>query len=141
METSDFPSEFMQLISLTYCNHLHFWPIYDTIRNMTVLHHLCNAIKCHMHIRDDKLRQELDDLVCLKLYRKCLGKLGTDQLIFTETSIYSAYKLYSGYDVPSAFRVLRICQYKDRMRVHCLLSVSLNYNLMQLVIISDIQIH
>ena len=103
METPDFPSEFMQLISLTYCNHLHFWPIYDTICNMTALHHPCNAIKCRIHIRDDKLRQELDYLDCLQLYRKSLDKLGIDQLIFTETSIYSAYKLYSGDHVPSTF--------------------------------------
>lgn len=128
----------MQLISLIYCNHLLFWLIYDTICSMAALHHLCNAIKCHIHVRDDKLRQQLDYLVCLQLYRKYLDKLRTDQLIFTEISIYRAYKLHSGCHVPSAFRVLPICQYKDRMRLRCLLSLSLNYNLMQLIIISNL---
>jgi len=80
METLEFRSEFMQLISLTYSNHLRFWLIYDTICNMTALHLLCNAIKCCIHIRDDKLRQKLDYLVCLQLYRKSLNKLGIDQL-------------------------------------------------------------
>lgn len=74
-----------------------------TLHNMTALHHLCYAIKGRIPIRDDKLRQELDYLVCLQLYRKSLDKLGIHRLIFTETSIYSAYKFYSGYCVPSAF--------------------------------------
>lgn len=96
METPDFPSEFMQLIKLAYCNHLHFWPICDTICNMTALHHLRNAIKCHIPVRGDKLRQELDDLLWLQLYRKPLDKLGDDHLIFPKTLIPSAYKLVSG---------------------------------------------
>lgn len=76
METPDFPSEFMQLIKLAYCNHLHFGPICDTIGNMTALHHPCNAIKCHIHVRGDTLRQEQDDLDCLQLYRKPVDGLG-----------------------------------------------------------------
>lgn len=96
METPDFPSEFMQLNKLAYGNHLHLWPICDAIRNMTAFHHLCDAIKCHIHVRGDKLRQELGYLVRLQLYRKPLDKLGNDQLIFPETPTHSAYKLDSG---------------------------------------------
>lgn len=56
METLDFTSEFMQLTSLTYCKHLHFWPICGTVCNGAALQHLCSAIKLPTHIRDDKLR-------------------------------------------------------------------------------------